>query len=152
MSKQIIISESHVFLYHCQWMIVIDPRAKLITGENLLVLCPVFGTLGISLLLLYSLSWRSPSRVCTIHIPLYDILAALQMTALGFYCTERTSEGLCESQVKDGLCPLGRNRTSLLRMEVCVCSSSSPLEPAVLVNINEKEPPLPSSCTSVFLC
>ena len=37
--------------------------------------------------------------------------------------------------------PCGRNRTGLLEMEVCVCSSSGPLEPAVLVNVNEKEPP-----------
>lgn len=133
------------------WLSLI-PEPSSLQVRTLLILCPVFGTLGISLFLLSSLSWSSPSRACGIHIPLYDILAALQMTALGFYCTERTSEGLCESQVKDRLFLLGRNRMGLLGMEVCVCSSSSPLQPAVLVNENEKELPLPSSCTSVFLC
>ena len=133
------------------WLSLI-PEPSSLQVRTLLILCPVFGTLGISLFLLSSSSWSSPGRTCGIHIPLYDILAALQMTALGFYCTERTSEGLCESQVKDGLFLLGRNRMGLLGMEVCVCSSSSPLQPAVLVNVNEKEPPLPSSCNSVFLC
>lgn len=133
------------------WLSLI-PEPSSLQVRTLLILCPVFVILGISLFLLSSSSWSSPSRACGIHIPLYDILADLQTTALGYYCTKRTSEGLFESQVKDGLFLLGRNRMGLLGIEVCVCSSSSPLESAVLVNVNEKEPQLPSSCTSVFLC
>ena len=111
--KQVITSENHIFLYHCQWLIVILPRAKLSQVRPLLILSPVFGNLKLTPPVFPPSPGVPQAEHVVFMLHYMTSWQLLQMIALDFDWTERASEGVCESHMKDGLCP-PRSKNALL--------------------------------------